>query len=103
MNSESKFSAQMLRGLKNPEAMEEQPATESEQQEQETSAIESKQPKGGKVGKSRDPRYKRQMILVQKDTEKTAARKWEDEQPEMDFSDLVERLLRAYADGRISV
>ena len=56
-----------------------------------------------KIGKSRNPEYKRVMILVKKNTEKTAYRKWEDTQPGKDFSDLVEQLLSGYADGSISV
>lgn len=60
-------------------------------------------PTGRKIGKRSDPEYKRVMVLVRKDTEKTAARKWEDEQPSEDFSDLVEGLLRAYNAGKISV
>ncbi len=56
-----------------------------------------------KVGKSRNPQYKRVMILVKKDTEKTAYRKWEGTQPGKDFSDLIEKLLSGYADGSINI
>lgn len=56
-----------------------------------------------KIGKTRDPEFKRLMVLVRKKTEKEAARRWEDEQPEQDFSDLVEKLLSSYVSGRISV
>lgn len=60
-------------------------------------------PSRAKIAKSRDPRYKRVMILVKKDTEKKAYRKWEDTQPGQDFSDLIEKLLCSYADGSIGV
>lgn len=56
-----------------------------------------------KIAKSRDPQYKRVMILVKKDTEKKAYRKWEDIEPSKDFSDLIEKLLSIYADGSIDV
>ena len=55
------------------------------------------------LAKTRDQNYKRVMVLVKKATEKNAYRKWEDTNPEKDFSDLVESLLSRYADGRISV
>ena len=56
-----------------------------------------------KLAKTRDPRYKRVMVLVKSNTEKKAYRKWEDAQPDKDFSDLVELLLSGYADGSIDV
>lgn len=54
------------------------------------------------LAKTRDQDYKRVMVLIKKNTEKKAYRKWEDANPEKDFSDLVESLLSRYADGRIS-
>ena len=54
------------------------------------------------LAKTKDQNYKRVMVLVKKNTEKKAYRKWEDTNPTKDFSDLVEALLSSYADGRIS-
>lgn len=54
------------------------------------------------LAKTRDQDYKRVMVLVKKATEKTAYRKWEDANPDKDFSDLVEALLSRYAAGHIS-
>jgi hypothetical protein len=56
-----------------------------------------------KMGKSRDPDYKRVMVLLRKDTEKYAGRKWEDAEPDKDFSDLVELLLSEYVAGRVNI
>lgn len=55
------------------------------------------------LAKTRNAEYKRVMVLVKKATEKKAYRKWEDANPEKDFSDLVETLLSGYAAGSISV
>ena len=56
-----------------------------------------------KVGKSKDPEFKRVMVLLLKDTEKRASRQWEDTQPDEDFSDLIEKLLQAYIAGIVEV
>jgi len=58
-------------------------------------------PTGRKRGKRSDPDYKRTMVLLRKDTEKFASRKWEDEHPEHDFSDLVQALLELYLRGSL--
>ena len=55
------------------------------------------------LAKTRNAEYKRVMVLVKKATEKKAYRKWEDANPEKDFSDLVENLLSRYASGQIAV
>jgi hypothetical protein len=57
-------------------------------------------PAGGrrpqKMGKSRNPDFKRLVILVRKDTENAALRLLMDEPEKMDLSDLVEKLLSSY-------
>lgn len=58
---------------------------------------------GKRGGKTSNPEYKRVMVLVEKDTAKAAGRKWEDKQPEKDFSDLVQSLLTAYNSGQIDI
>lgn len=56
-----------------------------------------------KVAKTRNPLYRRTMVLVQKATEKKAWRKYEDSHEGKDFSDLVDSLLAAYVDGDVDV
>ena len=55
------------------------------------------------LAKTKNQDYKRVMVLVKKTTEKRAYRKWEDTNPDKDFSDLVEALLSQYASGQIAV
>lgn len=52
--------------------------------------------KQGKVGKYRDPNYKHYGVYLRRDTHKRANRLWEDEQPDKDFSDLLQILLEQW-------
>lgn len=58
---------------------------------------------GPKVGRPRgkrsNPDYERLTVLLPSATRKAASRKWEDEQPKRDMSELVDALLRMYNDG----
>ncbi|WP_145952420.1 hypothetical protein [Paludisphaera borealis] len=52
-----------------------------------------------KVGKYRDPDFKITSTYLRKTTMKRARRKWEDLQPEKDFSDLLQMLLEQWLEA----
>lgn len=62
------------------------------------------QPRVGRPrGKRSNPDYERLTVLVRSDLRKNASRKWEDEQPKKDMSELVDALLGLYFAGQIVI
>lgn len=61
----------------------------------------SEQPKVGRPkGKRSNPDYVRLTVLIPREIRKKAARKWEDENPDRDVSELVGMLLENWTHGR---
>ena len=56
----------------------------------------AKRGKQERVGKKSDPNFHLYGLYLRKVTEKKARRRWEDTQPDKDFSDLVQELLEQW-------
>lgn len=93
--------AKGLSATPTPELLEELSAQADPRKEVQVTLRKAAKP-GRPLAKTRNQEYKRVMVLVKKNTEKKAYRKWEDAHPEKDFSDLVESLLSQYAAGHIT-
>jgi hypothetical protein len=56
----------------------------------------AKQNKQERVGKKSDPNFHLYGVFLRKATQKKARRRWEDTQPDKDFSDLMQELLEQW-------